>query len=60
MPRSFSSSIQSMVDVPSIDLADPVIYACIVQDSLCSRCLSGINMRHDADVSDHFLHLYHL
>ena len=40
-----------------VHLADPVVDARVEEYPLSRRCLSGIDMRHDADVSDNFLHL---
>src|SRR5208283_3644630 len=39
-----------------VDLSDPVVDTCIVQDPFCCRRLAGIDMGHNADVSNHFLH----
>ena len=37
-----------------VRLADLMIDARIIKNTLCRRSLSGINMRHDADIAGHF------
>jgi hypothetical protein len=32
-------------------LADAMAFTRIKQDALCGRCLTGVNMSHDADVA---------
>ena len=50
MPRSCSCSIQSIVAVPSCDLAHLVGHARVEQDALGGRGLPRVDVRHDPDV----------
>ena len=51
MPRSCSCTIQSMVAVPSC--TSPILWVTpgVIEDALGGRRLTGIDVRHDADVA---------
>jgi hypothetical protein len=51
MPRSFSCSIQSVVDAV-VRFADLVVHTCVEQNALGGGGLPANNVGHDADVPD--------
>ena len=51
MPRSCSSTIQSILVVALVDLSHPVLFAGVEENPFGDRGLAGVDVRDDADIA---------